>query len=72
MRFSEWLLTESEILFSSFSRDGTIVVYIDGKKQTFVIDAIYYDKIKRLSEKNPEKALDQLNNWVEKGWATKN
>jgi hypothetical protein len=71
MKFSDYLLNESNILFSSFWKDGTIIVLVDGERQTFIIDSMYHNKIKKLSEKEPEKALEQLNNWVERGWATK-
>lgn len=69
MKFSEFF--NEGLVFSSFWKDGTIIVHKDGEKLTFITDAVYHDKIKKLSSIDPEKALEQLNNWVEKGWATK-
>lgn len=69
MKFSEFF--NEAVVFSSFWKDGTIIVHKDGEKITFVVDAIYHGEIKRLSSKEPEKALDKLYSWVEKGWASK-
>lgn len=41
-------LENPDIRFASFSKDGTIVVYINGKKYEYLTDSLYHDKWKKM------------------------
>lgn len=71
MRFKPWLSEdERNISFASFSNDGKIVVYINGKRYVYLTDAIYHDKWKRMIPFSPWKVLNIIKDLVIKGVAT--
>jgi len=71
MYFKNWIINEeSKINFAGFWKDGTIIVYIDGKKYVYVTDAIYHDKWKRMVNFSPFKVLNQIKSQVEDGSAS--
>ena len=48
------------IIFSGFVKDGRIFAIIDGKRKTFVTDAVYHDRWQKLSKKNPKAVYLQI------------
>ena len=61
------IIEETKINFAGFWKDGTIIVYIDGKKYVYVTDAIYHDKWKKMANFAPFKVLNQIKAQVENG-----
>jgi hypothetical protein len=58
MKFTEWLIIqEANIHFAGYFNDETIMVYIDGKRYTYLVDLLWHDKIKRIAKYRPGKAL---------------
>jgi hypothetical protein len=66
-RFKNW--HENPIQFVMWSRDGRIVVAINGKRYTYATDALYHDELKKLAKYKPGAALAKLKEWVKRGWA---
>lgn len=60
MNFKEWFLTEKQITFSAFAKDGTIIAIIDGKRYEYITDSLYHDKWKRMIRFSPWKVLNQI------------
>lgn len=58
-----------DTIFTAFIKDGRIFAIINGKRRVFVTDAIYHNKWKKLSEKDPEKVLLQILKQIENGQA---
>ena len=52
--FVEENYTPKQILFSGFIKDGRVFAIIDGKRKTFVTDAVHHDRWKKISQKNPK------------------
>lgn len=70
MDFTNWLFEdERNIKFGAFMRDGTVIVYINGKKYTYVTDAIYHDKWKRMIPYSPWRVLNNIKELVKNGLA---
>jgi hypothetical protein len=68
MNFRNWLLSESaSIRFAVWSKDGTIVAYIDGKQYKYIIDTIHHDRLKKLARFKPWSALNQIKELVKNG-----
>lgn len=60
MDFRAWLLNERSIQFTTFMNDGTIVVYIDGKRYEYVTDALYHGRWKKMLRYRPWEVLQQI------------
>ena len=58
MLFRQWL--ENTINFGAFAKDGTVVVYIDGKRYVYITDALFHDKWKRMIPYAPWRVLNQI------------
>lgn len=54
MNFKEW------IKFTSWTNDGTIVLYIDDKRYVFDVDPIYHAELKRIAKYKPFTALNKI------------
>lgn len=61
MEFKEWLNeSEGNIKFAAWSKDGTIVVYINGVRYTYVTDAYDHDKWRRMVPYAPWRVLNAI------------
>jgi hypothetical protein len=70
MEFKQWLIeNEGDIRFTAFAKDGTVVVYINGKRYVYITDAMYHDKWKRMIPYSPWKVLNIIKTQVAKGQA---
>jgi len=83
MKFTHWLESQnnSSILFSSFSKDGTVIVYVNGTRYVYITDAFNHGQwntelewTKKHRPKNYEKVayvlLDKIKKMVSRGFAT--
>lgn len=69
-RFAQWLEANTpQIRFTSFWKDGTVVVYINDAKYVYITDAAYHDRWKALSQHRPFAVLNQIKTMVNKGFA---
>ena len=68
MKFKVWL-NENAIHFTTFAKDGTVVVHINGKKYTYITDAYYHDKWKRMIPFSPWRVLNIIKGMVSSGQA---
>jgi hypothetical protein len=57
------------IVFSGFIKDGRIFAIIDGKRKTFITDAIHHNRWEKLSRKNPKAVYSQIMKLVKDGQA---
>lgn len=48
------------IIFSGFVKDGRVFAIIDGKRRTFITDAIHHNRWEKLSRKNPKAVYLQI------------
>jgi hypothetical protein len=71
IEFSDEEMEESvgNVLFTAFIKDGRIFAIINGKRRVFITDAIYHNRWKKLSEKDPEKVLLQIMKQIQDGIA---
>ena len=71
IEFSDEEIEESvgNVLFTAFIKDGRIFAIVNGKRKVFVTDAIYHNKWRKLSEKDPEKVLLLILKQIENGQA---
>lgn len=61
MEFKSWLSeSEGNIKFASWSKDGTVIVYINGIRYTYMTDAYYHDKWKRMIPYSPWRVLNAI------------
>lgn len=83
MKFAQWLESQNNtnIVFGSFFKDGTVTVYIDGARYVYITDAVYHRKwnetLQYIRSKKPEAyrkvafgILNQIKDMVKKGYAT--
>lgn len=70
MRFAEFLENQNTIQFGGFSRDGTVIVYINGQRYVFVTDAVYHDKWRKMIRFKPWAVLNDIKDMVRRGLAT--
>ena len=63
MDFKNWFINET-IQFSTWLKDGTIMVYIDGKKYVYITDPIYHSQIKKLAKFKPFSALNLIKSMI--------
>jgi hypothetical protein len=71
MEFKIWLEdNERNIHFGAFWKDGTVVVYIGGKRYVYITDSMYHDNWKRMVRYAPWKVLNQIKDMVKRGSAT--
>jgi len=83
MKFAQWLEAQNNnrIMFGSFSKDGTVTVYIDGTRYVYITDAVYhgpwYDKLEYIRRKKPAAyqkiafgILQEIKDMVKRGRAT--
>ena len=68
MNFKSFM--ENNIQFARFSNDGTVVVYINDKQYTYVTDAAYHDRWKKMARFQPFKVLNDIKFLVSRGQAT--
>lgn len=61
MDFKLWL-EQTSIKFAGYFNDGTVIVYIDGKRYVYTIDPIHHKKIKDLAKYRPGAALNLVKN----------
>jgi hypothetical protein len=52
--------------FAGFRNDGTVIVYIDGKRYVYITDAVYHEKWQRMLATHPSNAWRILNQIKEK------
>ena len=70
MNFFEWIISEeSKISIALFANDGRIVVYVDGKRHTYVTDAMYHKKWKKQANNDPFMVLKQIKQQIKDGIA---
>ena len=67
MDFRLWL--EADIKFGGFFKDGTVIVYIDGKRYVYNTDALYHKQIKDIAKYRPGKALNLIKSMIKNGSA---
>jgi len=83
MKFAQWLESQNNtnIVFGSFFKDGTVTVYIDGARYVYITDAAYHDKWERtlryIRKERPQAyrkiafgILSQIKDMIKKGRAT--
>lgn len=83
MKFAQWLESQNNtnIVFGSFFKDGTVTVYIDGTRYVYITDAAYHDKwyrtLQYIRSKRPQAyrkvafgILSEIKDMVKKGRAT--
>jgi hypothetical protein len=70
LSFKTWLESR-RVEVTAKSRDGTIVVAIDGKRLTLGMDALYHKQVEQLARKNPEEAIQMLRVMLQRGDATR-
>lgn len=51
---------QTNIKFVAWMKDGTIVVLIDQKRYTYITDAIYHNRWRRLSRRAPFRVLNEI------------
>jgi len=82
MKFTHWLESQnnSSILFSSFSKDGTVIVYVNGTRYVYITDAFNHGQwntelewTKKHRPKNYEKValsfLNEIKKMTSRGFA---
>lgn len=71
MEFKEWLLHENDnkIFFSTFANDGTVIVYINGKRYVYITDAFNHEKWKKMIKFSPWKVLNIIKQKIKNGSA---
>ena len=83
MKFAQWLEAQNNnrIIFTSFWKDGTVTVYIDGTRYVYITDAVYHgpwhDKLEYIRSKKPAAyqkiafgILQEIKDMVKRGRAT--
>ena len=70
LNFRTWLESHRVEVVAK-SRDGTIVVAIDGKRLTVGMDALYHKQVERLAKRNPDGAIEMLRVMLQRGDATR-
>lgn len=45
-----------QVLFSGYSKDGRILININGERKIIVTDALLHDRIRKMEKKDTEKA----------------
>lgn len=58
--------SKSNVVFSSFAKDGTVVAIVDGNRKKFVVDAINHDRLKKM---RPSDAYAMVMDMLAKGYA---
>lgn len=69
--FTTWL-TENQkqrIQFAGWFKDGTVIVYLNGIRHVYITDAIYHERWKALSKRNPMLVMSQIAQLVRAGHA---
>lgn len=70
MHFTLWMEERKTIIqFAGFFSDGTVVVYIDGKKYTYITDSFYHSRWKKMARYRPGAALNEIKKLVKAGLA---
>ena len=63
MNFKEWLNENNNtVQFGMWSKDGTVVFYINGKRYSYLTDSFYHTKWKNMIYNCPAVA-QQRNSW---------
>jgi hypothetical protein len=84
MKFTQWLesqINDSKIKFGSFFTNGTVTVYINGKRYVYITDASYHNdwdkKLEWIGKHKPQayqkvafSFLNQIKDMVKNGRAT--
>lgn len=58
--FVKWLEHKKEINFGMWSKDGTVVVYIDGQKYEYITDPMYHERWQTMARYAPWKVLNDI------------
>ena len=71
MKFKDWLFLEEndKIVFGAFANDGTVIVYINGKRYVYITDAIHHEKWKKMKNFAPWRVLNMIKEKVKNGSA---
>jgi len=70
MSFKTWLESR-RVEVTAKSRDGRIVIAIDGKRLTLSMDALYHKQVEQLARRNPDEAIRMLKVMLRRGDATR-
>jgi hypothetical protein len=65
--FREWINAPQ---FSAWYKDGTIVVWIDGKEYRYGVDRLYHPRLQQLAKHQPGAAFNKILNMVKDKVAT--
>jgi len=57
------------VLFTGYSKDGRILININGERKTIIVDSIYHNKIRKMERKDSGKAYDFILKLIENGEA---
>ncbi len=60
--FVNWLVNEREkdINFGMWSKDGTVIVYIDGKRHEYLTDPMFHERWQTMARFAPWKVLNDI------------
>lgn len=58
MHFKEWLESRSSIVFGMWSDNGTIIVYIDGKRYVYNVNPWRHEELQKIAKYRPFEALN--------------
>lgn len=71
MNFKKWLLSEAaNIRFAGWIKDGRVIVYIDGVRYVYIVDAIHHQRLKNMARRASGRALNEIKRMVRAGQAT--
>jgi hypothetical protein len=57
------------VFFTGYSKDGRILININGERKTIIVDSIYHNKIRKMERKDAGKAYDFILKLIENGEA---
>jgi len=60
MEFRNWLESSDDIKFGGWFSDGTVIVYISGKRYVYRTDPVYHYEWKRQARFAPFRVLNQI------------
>lgn len=71
LSFEMWLEEKRpfNVLFAVWGGDGTVVVYINGKRYKYLTDPIYHDRWRRMEKYAPGRVLNEIKKQVKEGRA---
>lgn len=64
MGFRTWFESSREPVFAAWVKDGTVVVYIEGKRHEYWIDAAAFPQLQAKLRKNYPGAKWDVLNWI--------